>query len=73
MQLEYRIKIKSVKELVKAGFNRNILLSFAGMEAEIVDETPEGFVMRLIGDALPLETLIPTAMMDDYCEKIEEE
>jgi len=73
MQLNYRIKIKSAKDLLLAGLNKNILLAFAGMEAEIVDETPNGFVMRLIGDALPLETLIPTALMDDYCEKIGED
>lgn len=72
MQLDYRIKIKSAKDLLLAGFNNNILLAFAGMEAELVDETPDGFVMRLVGDNLPLETLIPTAVLDSYCDKIEE-
>ena len=76
MQIGDRIRIKSPKDLLLAGFNKNILLAFAGMEAEITDDItdqhPGGYVMRLVGDALPLETLIPTELLDSYCDKIEE-
>lgn len=84
MNVGDKVKIKSIAELVQSGKSpKDILMNFAGMEAEITDSCTETLVLDLgksivkrnkyklvlVGDTLPFEF----NLTDEELNKIEED